>query len=96
MIPTVSFLTDKFFYRGMVYKIILPDKSEVKLETNDKNEAIKTAKNAAVKHNHLIAVQTEKDGEWEQIALVYPTGTVQEGTGGFGFFKRLPVGRTRR
>ena len=79
----------------MEFKVKLPDKSELKFQ--DKETAIKTAKQSAVKLNKLITVDGTKDGfEWEQIALVYPSGQIQEGTGGFGFFKNLPVGRNRR
>ena len=50
-----------------------------------------------VKTQKVISVHATKDGhEWDQIALFYPSGQVQEGTGGFGFFKNLPVGRVRR
>jgi hypothetical protein len=79
----------------MKFKVKLPDKSE--MEFDSKDIAIKTAKQSAVKLNKLITVDGTKDGfEWEQIALVYPSGQIQEGTGGFGFFKNLPVGRNRR
>ena len=79
----------------MKFKVKLPDKSE--MEFDNKDIAIKTAKQHAVKLNKLITVDGTKDGfEWEQIALVYPSGQIQEGTGGFGFFKNLPVGRNRR
>ena len=79
----------------MKFKVKLPDKSE--MEFDNKDIAIKTAKQNAVKLNKLITVDGTKDGfEWEQIALVYPSGQIQEGTGGFGFFKNLPVGRNRR
>jgi hypothetical protein len=77
----------------MTYKIILPNKSEMKFE--DKDGAMRAAKENATKMNKVISVHLEKDGEWIQIALVYPNGFVQEGTGGFGFFKNLPVGRRR-
>lgn len=77
----------------MTYKIILPDKSEIKFE--EKASAFKAAKESASKLNKVISVKVEKNGIWEQIALVYPNGFVQEGTGGFGFFKNLPVGRKR-
>ena len=77
----------------MTYKIIMPDKTEMKFE--DKSGAMKTAKENATKLNKVISVHVEKDGEWIQVALVYPNGFVQEGTGGFGFFKKLPVGRRR-
>ena len=77
----------------MTYKIILPDKSEMRFE--DKAGAMKAAKETATKKNKVISVHMEKNGEWIQIALVYPNGFVQEGTGGFGFFKNLPVGRRR-
>jgi hypothetical protein len=79
----------------MEFKVKLPDKSELKFP--DKETAIKTAKQSAVKLNKLITVDGTRDGfEWEQIALCYPTGQVQEGTGGFGFFKNLPVGKQHR
>jgi hypothetical protein len=79
----------------MKFKIKLPDKSEMAFD--DKETAIRTAKQHAIKTNKLIAVDVTKDGfEWEQVALVYPTGQVQEGTGGFGFFKNLPVKRVKR
>ena len=78
----------------MTYKVILPDKTQMNFE--DKLGAIKAAKENASKQSKVIAVQMEKEGEWVQIALVYPNGFTQEGTGGFGFFKKLPVGRTRR
>jgi hypothetical protein len=78
----------------MKFKVKMPDKSE--LEFDNKDIAIKTAKQHAVKLNKLIVVDGTKDGfEWEQIALCYPTGQVQEGTGGFGFFKNLSVNRKR-
>ncbi len=77
----------------MTYKIILPDKSEMTF--NDKDGAMKAAKENATKQNKVISVHMEKSGEWIQIALVYPNGFVQEGSGGFGFFKKLPVGRRR-
>ena len=77
----------------MVYKIILPDKSEIQFE--EKQGAIKAAKENASKQNKVIAVKIKKDDKWEQIALAYPNGAVQEGSGGFGFFKNLPVGRVR-
>jgi len=77
----------------MTYKIILPNKTEMKFE--DKNGAMRAAKENATKQNKVISVHTEKNGEWIQIALVYPNGFIQEGTGGFGFFKKLPVGRRR-
>ncbi len=77
----------------MTYKIILPDKTEMKFE--DKNGAMKSAKENATRQNKVISVHMEKGGEWVQIALVYPNGFIQEGTGGFGFFKNLPVGRRR-
>jgi hypothetical protein len=79
----------------MKFKIKLPDKSEMAFD--DKETAIRTAKENARKLNKLITVDVTKDGfEWEQVALVYPTGQVQEGTGGFGFFKNLPVKRVKR
>jgi len=77
----------------MAYKIILPNKSEMRF--NDKDGAMKAAKENATKLNKVISVHVENNGDWEQVALVYPNGFVQEGTGGFGFFKRLPVGRRR-
>ena len=77
----------------MVYKIILPDKSEISFE--DKDSAIRAARENASKQNKVISVKKKKDEKWEQIAIAYPNGAVQEGTGGFGFFKNLPVGRTR-
>ena len=77
----------------MTYKIILPDKSEMTF--NDKDGAMEAAKENATKQNKVISVHMEKSGEWIQIALVYPNGFVQEGSGGFGFFKKLPVGRRR-
>jgi len=61
----------------------------------DKDGAMKAAKENATKQNKVISVHVQKDGGWVQIALVYPNGFVQEGTGGFGFFKKLPVGRRR-
>ena len=77
----------------MTYKIILPNKTVMQFE--DKNGAMKAAKENATKQNKVISVHVEKSGEWIQIALVYPNGFIQEGTGGFGFFKKLPVGRRR-
>ena len=78
----------------MTHKIILPDKTEMQFESKD--SAMKAAKENAGRQNKVISVHFEKSaGEWEQIALVYPNGFVQEGAGGFGFFKNLPVGRTR-
>ncbi len=77
----------------MVYKIILPDKNEITFE--DKSGAIKAARENAGKQNKVISVKQKKDNKWEQIAIAYPNGAVQEGTGGFGFFKNLPVGRVR-
>ena len=79
----------------MGFKIILPDKTEMQFETKD--SAMKSAKENAGKQGKVISVHSEKgSNSWEQIALVYPTGFVQEGTGGFGFFKNLPVGRQRK
>ena len=78
----------------MKFKAVMPDKTEMVFE--DRESALRSAKENASKRNKVIAVHSTKNGvEWEQIALVYPNGTVQEGTGGFGFFKRLPVGRVR-
>ena len=78
----------------MKFKVILPDKSEIKFD--DKESALRSAKEQAVRQNKVIAVHFTNDGfEWDQIALIYPSGQVQEGTGGFGFFKKLPVGRRR-
>jgi len=78
----------------MKFKVRLADKSE--LEFNDKDSAMRAARENAVRSNKLISVHATKDGfDWDQIALVYPSGQVQEGTGGFGFFKNLPVGRRR-
>ena len=72
----------------------MPDKST--LEFNDKDSAMRAAREKASKLQKVISVHASKDGfEWDQIALVYPSGQVQEGTGGFGFFKNLPVGRRR-
>lgn len=79
----------------MKYKVILPDKTETTFD--EKQPALRFAGQKAKELNKLIKVDATKDGyEWEQIALVYPSGQLQEGTGGFGFFKSLPVGRTRR
>lgn len=77
----------------MVYKIILPDKNEV--EFDDKEGAIKAARENASKQNKVVAVKQKKDNKWEQVAIAYPNGAIQEGAGGFGFFKNLPVGRVR-
>ena len=73
----------------MTYKIILPNKTEMKFE--EKDGAIRAAKENSTKKQKVISVQVEKNGEWEQVAIVYPNGLIQEGTGGFGFFKRLPT-----
>jgi len=89
-----KFLFNEVILTAMRFKIIMPDKSETVFE--DKESAFKSAKEQASKLNKVIAIQVSKDGfNWEQMALVYPNGTIQEGTGGFGFFKRLPVGRVR-
>ena len=78
----------------MKFKAIMPDKTEMVFENRE--SVMKSAKENAGKKNKVIAVHSTKDGtNWDQIALVYPNGTVQEGSGGFGFFKRLPVGRVR-
>lgn len=78
----------------MKYKVIAPDKSETPFD--DKQTAFRFALQKAQQTNKLIKVDgTNDDYNWEQIALVYPSGKIQEGTGGFGFFKRLPVGRVR-
>ncbi len=77
----------------MVYKIILSNKSEIKFE--EKKGAIKAAKENASKQNKVVAVKKRKDDEWIQVAIAYPNGAVQEGSGGFGLFKDLPVGRVR-
>ena len=78
----------------MKFKVIMPDKSS--MDFDSKESAMKSAKEQASRQNKVIPIRGTKDGsEWEQIALVYPSGQVQEGTGGFGFFKQLPVGRRR-
>ena len=74
----------------MKYRVILPDKSETPFD--DKQSAFKFAGVKSKETNHLIKVEGNVDGfNWEQIALIYPTGQVQEGAGGFGFFKRMPL-----
>jgi hypothetical protein len=74
----------------MKYKVVLPDKTETPFD--DKQTAFRFAGQKAKETNKLITVQGNTDGfNWEQIALIYPTGQIQEGAGGFGFFKRLPV-----
>ena len=79
----------------MKFKVKLPGNAEIPFE--DKDSALRSAKENASKLQKVISVHGTNDGyEWEQIALIYPSGQVQEGTGGFGFFKNLPVGRLRR
>ena len=74
----------------MKFKVLLPDKSETPFD--DKQAAFRFASTKAKETNRLIKVEGNTDGfTWEQVALIYPTGQIQEGTGGFGFFKRLPV-----
>ena len=78
----------------MVFKVILPDKTE--MEFNDKDSAIRAAKIQAVKTQKAIGVRLVRDElDTEEIAIAYPTGMVQEGTGGFGFFKKLPMGKRK-
>lgn len=78
----------------MKFKVKLPDKSEIMFD--DKDSAMRAAKENASRQQKVISVHATKDGfEWDQVALIYPSGQVQEGTGGFGFFKNLPVGRRR-
>jgi hypothetical protein len=78
----------------MKYKVISPDKSETQFD--DKQSAFSFAGQMAKKTNKLIKIESNTDGfNWEQVALIYPTGQVQEGTGGFGFFKKLPTVRKR-
>lgn len=80
----------------MVFKVILPDKSEQ--DFDNKEAAIKAAKIQAVKTQKAIGVRLVRDElDTEEIAIAYPTGMVQEGTGGFGFFKNLSVnGKKKR
>lgn len=79
----------------MKFKVILPDKSEQ--EFDDKASAIRAAKIQAVKTQKAIGVRLVKDElDTEEIAIAYPTGMVQEGTGGFGFFKSLPIGKAKK
>lgn len=78
----------------MKFKVILPDKSETPFD--DKQTAVRYALQKAKETNKLIVVQGNSDGfTWEQVALAYPTGQLQEGTGGFGFFKRMPLVKRR-
>ena len=78
----------------MKYKVLMADKTETMFD--DKQTAFRFAGQKAKETNKLIKVEGNTDGfTWEQIALIYPTGQVQEGTGGFGFFKKLPVVRRK-
>ncbi len=77
----------------MKFKVIAPDKSEQ--EFDDRDTALKAAKQLSAATNKVIEIKYWTGSEWDTYGIAYPNGMVQEGTGGFGFFKKLPVGRKR-
>jgi|GEM_PF-5311039 len=78
----------------MKYKVVLADKSEMIFE--EKEAAFKYALENAKRLNKVTPILYTNDNfNWEELGLAYPTGMTQEGTGGFGFFKKLSTIRKK-
>ncbi len=68
------------------YRVKLPDGTINNFENED--EAINFAKSNSIRLKKVISVDyTDDDFKWFTLAIAYPNGKVQVGTGGFGFFK---------
>lgn len=72
----------------MKYRAVLPDE---KPEFDSKEGALNFAKEKAGSLKRAVSIEKKNGEKWETKIMVYPNGEVQEGMGGFGFFKDLPV-----
>ena len=70
----------------MKYRVKLPDGSINEFE--NENDALNFAKSNSVRMNKVIGIDYFDGNSWKILGIVYPSGTIQIGTKGFGMFKR--------
>jgi hypothetical protein len=77
----------------MAYKFKIPDGREFSFP--DEATALKEAQSASKQINHILIVRMEENGNWPEVATVYPSGEVRRPVDVSGFARGLEAKRRR-